>query len=330
MQTLIIAEAGVNHNGSVKLAKKLAKAAKECGADIVKFQTADLSSLVSVYAPLAGYQKETANGYQSQKQMLKKLLLAEEDFLMLADYCKQIGIQFLSTPFDVRSIKALMPLQDIWKIPSGEVTDYQYLVEIAKTGKDIIMSTGMCTLDEVDAALRVLKGHRAGHVTLLHCTTEYPAPMQEVNLKAMWTLKNYFQCPVGYSDHTRGIEVAVAAVAMGACVVEKHLTLDRGMEGPDHKASLEPGEFAGMVGAIRNIGLAMGNGIKSVSPSEEKNKIAARKSLVAARFIKKGEPFTERNIAAKRPGSGISPMRLHEMLGQAASRDFQEDELIEL
>lgn len=328
--TLIIAEAGVNHNGSLNLAKELIVKAKECGADIIKFQTAKLDSLVSKMAPMAEYQKENIGVVESQKDMLSKLLLSFEDFMYLAEYCKEIGIQFFSTPFDIDSIHFLNDLQDIWKIPSGEITNYPYLVEIARTGKEVIISTGMSTLDEIDAALDVLRRNGAGKVTLLHCTTNYPTPMRDVNLKAMDTMRGRWGCDVGYSDHTRGIEVPIAAVAMGATVIEKHFTLDRNMAGPDHKASLEPDELKDMVLAIRNIEQAMGDGIKKPSKSEEDNMAVVRKSIIAVRDIKAGEILTEDNITTKRPGTGISPMKWNEVLGTRAIRDFAEDELIEI
>ena len=329
-RTLIIAEAGVNHNGSLDLAKRLVDRAKECGADIVKFQTAKLGSLVTKFAPMAAYQKENTGIEESQKNMLSRLLLSFEDFLGLSEYCRNVGIKFLSTPFDIDSIHFLNSLQDIWKIPSGEITNYPYLVEIAKTGKDIILSTGMSTLDEVDAALGVLKVNGAGKITLLHCTTDYPASPEDVNLRAMLTMKEHCGCPVGYSDHTQGIEVSVAAVALGAEVIEKHFTLDKTMEGPDHKASLEPNELRAMVKAVRNIERALGNGLKVPSESEKMNIEVARKSIIAARDIRKGEIFTEENLTTKRPGTGICPMMWNEILGTEARRDFMEDELIKI
>lgn len=330
-KVLIIAEAGVNHNGDLELAKKLALVAKECGADIVKFQTARVSSLVSKFAQMADYQKQNIGHEMSQQEMLKKLLLSYDEFIVLAEYCKEIGIQFLSTPFDIESIDFLENLGcDLWKVPSGEITNRPYLEKIAQTGKSVILSTGMSTLDEVDAALKVLSENGSKDITLLHCTTEYPAPYEEINLKAMLTLEKEFKCPVGYSDHTKGIEVAIAAVAMGACVIEKHFTLDKNMEGPDHKASLEPMELKAMVNAIRNIEKAMGDGHKEPTVSEIRNREVARKSIVAKRSIAKGEILSEENITTKRPGNGISPMRWYEVLGRKAIRDFQEDELIEI
>lgn len=329
-RVLIIAEAGVNHNGSLDTAMKLADTAKRCGADIVKYQTFNVSKLVSKHAQMADYQKKNMGADDTQEMMLRKLALSEDDFIKLADHCKGIGIGFLSTPFDIDSIHFLNRIQDIWKIPSGEITNYPYLVEIAKTGKDVILSTGMSTLDEVKEAWDVLRENGAGYVTLLHCTTEYPTPYEEVNLKAMRTLRDTFHCRIGYSDHTKGIEVPVAAVAMGAEVIEKHFTLDRTMEGPDHKASLEPYELKKMVESIRNIEFAMGTGDKIPSQSELKNMDAARKSIVAARAIRTGEEFTEENLTTKRPGTGINPMKWNNVLGMKANRDYTEDELIEI
>lgn len=325
----IIAEAGVNHNGDVETAKKLVDAARKSGADIVKFQTFQPRKLASRHAAMAEYQKENLGVEEPQDTMLSRLTLEQEDYVVLADYCREIGIQFLSTPFEIESVHFLTALQDRWKIPSGEITNYPYLVEIAKTGKEILLSTGMSTLQEVDAAMDVFKENGAGRIILLHCTTNYPAPMEEVNLNAMLTLRERYGCAVGYSDHTRGIEVPVAAAALGAAVIEKHLTLDRGMEGPDHKASLEPDELEAMVKAIRNIEKAMGNGVKAPSESEKANIAVARKSIIAARGIKAGEILTEQNLTTKRPGTGISPMRWNEVIGTRAVRDFEEDELVE-
>lgn len=328
---LIIAEAGVNHNGSLEIAKKLARTAKESGADIVKFQTAKLSSLVSKYAEMADYQKENMGREISQQEMLEKLLLSYVDFQELSFYCKEIGIKFLSTPFDIESIDFLESLGcDVWKIPSGEITNLPYLEKIAKTGQDIILSTGMSTLSEIEEALHVLKCNGAGDIIILHCTTEYPAPYDEVNLRAMRTLAERFHCAVGYSDHTEGIEVAVAAAALGAEVIEKHFTLDKAMEGPDHKASLEPAELRAMIRAIRNIEKAMGSDVKEPAVSELGNRTAARKSIVAKRAIHEGEVLSEENVTTKRPGNGISPMKWYQVLGTAAIRDFREDELIEV
>lgn len=329
-KVLIIAEAGVNHNGNIDIAKKLVDEAKRCGADIVKFQTFNPKKLASKHAVMAEYQKENLGVEESQEKMLSKLTLRQEDYIELAAYCRSIGIIFLSTPFEIESVHFLEALQEIWKIPSGEITNYPYLVEIAKTGKEIILSTGMSTLEEVDAALDVLKENGAGKITVLHCTTNYPAPMRDVNLKAMITLRNHCGCSVGYSDHTKGIEVPIAAVALGAEVIEKHFTLDRHMEGPDHKASLEPDELKLMIDAIRNIESALGDGIKIPSDSEKANLTIVRKSIIAARKITKGEFLTEENLTTKRPGTGISPMKWVKVLGTKAVRDFSEDELIEL
>ena len=329
-KVLIIAEAGVNHNGDINLAKRLIDEAKKAGADIVKFQTFNPQKLASKNAKMAEYQKKNLGVEESQETMLSKLTLTKEEYIELAEYCRLIGIKFLSTPFDIESIKFLNGLQDIWKIPSGEITNYPYLVEIARTGKEIILSTGMSSLEEVQDAIDVLKKNGAGEITVLHCTTNYPTPMEDVNLRAMLTLRGKFGCAVGYSDHTNGIEIPVAAVAMGATVIEKHFTLDRNMEGPDHKASLEPDELNAMVSAIRNVEQALGDGNKVPAASEKANIAVARKRIIAARNIKIGEIFTEDNITTKRPGTGISPMRWNEVLGQKAIRDFEEDELIEL
>jgi len=331
MKTLIIAEAGVNHNGNVELAKKMISEAKRCGVDIVKFQTAKIEMLVSKNAEKAIYQKRTTGNKENQYDMIKKLLLSFEQFEILNSYCKDNDVIFLSTPFDLASIDFLNQLEmPFWKTPSGEITNLPYLIKIANTNKPIILSTGMSTLAEIKTAMTVLKDNGCGEITLLHCTTEYPAPYLDVNLKAMNTLKEIFDVPVGYSDHTKGIEIPVAAVAMGATVIEKHFTLDRTMEGPDHKASLEPDELANMVNAIRNVESALGNGEKKPAESEKKNIAIARKSIIASCNIKTGEVFSENNITTKRPGNGISPMRWFEVLGLKAVRDFQEDELIVL
>lgn len=330
MKTLIIAEAGVNHNGSFETAKQLVDVAKESGVDIVKFQTAKLDSLVSKFAEMAEYQKNNIGKTESQKKMLGKLLLKFEDFIKLAQYCKEKDIQFLSTPFDLESIDFLNSLVPFWKIPSGEITNYPYLVKIARTHKPIFMSTGMCELSEIDDAMNLLQQNKSGKITLLHCNTQYPTPYEDVNLKAMKTLRERYDVEVGYSDHTKGIEVPIAAVAMGASVIEKHFTLDRTMEGPDHKASLEPSELKAMVDSVRNIEKAIGSGSKKPTVSEIGNRAIARKSIVAKKNIKQGEILTEENLTVKRPGSGISPMRWNEVIGTAAIRDFGEDELIDI
>lgn len=325
----IIAEAGVNHNGDLKLAKELAKVAKDSGADIVKFQTAKLEALVTRNAPMAEYQKQNTMRDESQLEMLKKILLSYGEFVELAEYCKAIGIKFLSTPFDLESIDFLAGLGvDLWKIPSGEITNYPYLVKIAGLHQPIILSTGMSTLEEVEEAVDLLLSHGAEKLTLLHCTSQYPTPIEDVNLRAMLTLRDRFHVDVGYSDHTAGIEVPIAAVALGATVIEKHFTLSRDMEGPDHKASLEPHELRGMVEAIKKVECALGDSIKRVADSERDNLKIVRKSIVAARDIKKGEIFTEHNLTTKRPGTGVSPMQWDSIIGTVADRDFNVDELI--
>lgn len=330
--TLIIAEAGVNHNGSIEMAKQLIEAAANAGVDYVKFQTFKAEKLVTKEAKQAEYQQRNAAD-DSQYAMLKKLELSEAQHAELIAYCMQKGVRFLSTAFDLESIEYLHSLHlGLWKIPSGEITNYPYLKKIAQYGEPIIMSTGMCSMGDVEQALNVLlkNGLTKEQITLLHCNTEYPTPMQDVNLKAMLQLRDEFGIKVGYSDHTKGIEVPIAAVALGAEVIEKHFTLDRTLPGPDHKASLEPNELKTMVDAIRNIEQALGDGQKHVSASEEKNMAIARKSIVAAKDIKKGEFLTEDNLTTKRPGSGISPMRWEEVIGTNAIRDFKEDELIEI
>lgn len=329
-KVLIIAEAGVNHNGDINLARQLVDKAKEAGADIIKFQTFKLDSIVSKFAEMADYQKDNIGIVESQKEMLKKITLPYEAFLELYKYCNKKEIQFLSTPFDIGSIHFLNDMVPFWKIPSGEVTNYPYLVEIAKTGKPVIMSTGMCELQEIDEAIKVLKTNGTSDITLLHCNTQYPTPYKDVNLRAMETLRNRYKVKVGYSDHTKGIEVPIAAVALGAEVIEKHFTLDKKLPGPDHKASLEPNELAAMVSSIRNIEEALGSPIKIVSDSERENIAIARKSIVAAKNIKKGEVLTVDNLTTKRPGTGISPMRWNDVLGSKAIRDFVEDEVIEI
>ena len=330
MSVYIIAEAGVNHNGSFELACRLVDAAKAAGVDCIKFQTFKSQNLVSNNAQKAEYQKETT-GDGSQADMLKKLELSYDEFIALKNYCDRIDISFLSTPFDFDSIEFLNSIDmPFWKVPSGEVTNYPYLLALAKTGKPVVMSTGMCEMAEIEAAIKVLKENGTTDIKLLHCNTEYPTPFEDVNLKAMQTMRDAFDLKVGYSDHTKGIEVPIAAVALGATVIEKHFTLDRNMEGPDHKASLEPSELATMVSSIRHIEQALGSGDKTPSPSEKKNISVARKSIVAKREIKAGEELTEDNITVKRPGTGISPMKWLDVLGTHAVRDFYEDELIEI
>lgn len=330
-KTLVIAEAGVNHNGSIEIAKRLVDTAKVCGADVVKFQTARLDSLVSKSANMAEYQKKNIGKETSQKDMLQKLLLPYEEFRVLSEYCRRVGIQFLSTPFDIESVDFLDELGcPFWKIPSGEITNWPYLVRVAKTKKPVVLSTGMCDMSEVKECVSLLRRYGTSEITILHCTTQYPTPYEDVNLNAMCTLQREFGCEVGYSDHTIGIEVPVAAVALGARIIEKHFTLDKNMEGPDHKASLEPAELREMVRAIRNIENALGDGEKRPAQSELKNIQVARKSIVAACDIQQGEVLTEKNITTKRPGTGINPMSWNDVLGTKAIRSFKEDELIEI
>lgn len=327
----IIAEAGVNHNGDFELAKKMVDVAKEAGADYIKFQTFIPENLVSKSAEKAQYQKDTTGETETQLQMLRKLTLSNENFIQLKEYCDSVGIGFISTPFDLESVEFLDSFgMDFWKIPSGEITNLPYLEAIAATGRKVVMSTGMCDMNEIKAAIEVLEEKGICDIELLHCNTQYPTPYEHVNLNAMKTIADETGKIVGYSDHTQGIEVPIAAVAMGARVIEKHFTLDKNMEGPDHRASLNPIELKAMISAIRNIELAVGTGIKEPTESEISNRQVARKSIVAKRTIKKGEIFTEKNITTKRPGSGISPMRWFEIIGMEAKRDFVEDELIEL
>ncbi len=317
-RTYIIAEAGVNHNGNFELAKKMILEGKKAGVDAVKFQTFIASNLVSSYAKKADYQMKSTDNKESQQDMLKKLELSFQEFRLLKEYAVELNIDFLNT--------LNMPF---WKIPSGEITNLPYLLKIAKTKKPIILSTGMSTMEEIAEMLDVFCDYNRNDITLLHCNTEYPTPFQDVNLYAMKTLKEKFHVNVGYSDHTKGIEVPIAAVALGATVIEKHFTLDRNMLGPDHKASLEPGELAEMVKAIRNIESALGNEEKKPSESEKKNILVARKSIVAKKDIKKGDILSEENITTKRPGNGISPMEWFKIIGMKAAKDFQKDELIE-
>ena len=333
-KVIIIAEAGVNHNGSLEIAKLLVDKAVEAGTDIIKFQTFKSEKLVSKSAKQAEYQQKNI-GKQggSQLDMLKSLELSEDEHRELLDYCKKNGIRFLSTAFDMDSIEFLHSLNlGLWKIPSGEVTNYPYLRKIAQYHEPVILSTGMCEMSDIEVAIKVLveNGLSVDQITVLHCNTEYPTPFKDVNLKAMLTIGDKFGVKIGYSDHTMGIEVPIAAGALGATIIEKHFTLDKKMEGPDHKASLEPDELKAMVTAIRNIELAFGTGHKSITESERKNLEAARKSIVASRQIKKGELFTEENLTVKRPGNGISPMRWDEVIGQIAKRDFLEDQLIDI
>jgi len=332
-KVIIIAEAGVNHNGDYELAKKLVVAAKQAGADYVKFQTARPELVISRYAPKAEYQMGTTKKEESQLDMCRAIHLPLTDYAPLKKYCDENEISFISTPFDLESIDVLAPLgMDFWKIPSGEITNLPYLKKIARLHQPVIMSTGMSNLGDIEAALKVLtdNGLIEDQITLLHCNTEYPTPYEDVNLRAMVTLKEAFGVNVGYSDHTKGIEVSLAAVAMGATVIEKHFTLDCNLPGPDHKASLEPDELEQLIKSIRHLEKAFGSPVKQVSRSEKKNMTVARKSLIAAVDIKKGEKFTDKNMTVKRPGNGISPMLWDEVTGRIAPRDFKEDELIEL
>lgn len=330
-RVFIIAEAGVNHNGNIEIAKKLVDTAVTSGADAVKFQTFKAENLVCRNARKADYQMETTDQEESQFDMLKKLELTPEMHEQLIDYCRQKGIMFLSTPFDIDSLHYLIRCGiGIIKIPSGEITNYPFLREIGRTGKKIIISSGMSTLDEVRDAVKVLKDSGSSDITVLHCNTEYPTPFADVNLRAMITMKEKLGVTVGYSDHTQGIEIPIAAAALGASVIEKHFTLDKNMEGPDHKASLEPDELYAMVHAIRNIESAIGDGKKNPSESEKKNIGIVRKSIVAKCDIDAGEVFTEDNLTTKRPGTGLSPMCWEQVIGSRAKRNFSKDDLIEL
>lgn len=330
-KVFIIAEAGVNHNGSIELAKKLIDVASEAGADAVKFQTFKAEKLVSKKAIKAEYQKKATDSDESQFDMLKKLELDLDTHIKLIDYCKNKNIIFLSTPFDHDSISLLDSLGlEIFKIPSGEITNLPYLREIGSLSKKVILSTGMADIGEIEDALDVLveAGTLNSDITVLHANTMYPTPMEDVNLRAMLTIGNTFDVAYGYSDHTLGIEVNIAAVAMGASIIEKHFTLDKNMKGPDHKASLEPSELKEMVKSIRNIEIALGSSLKKPSPSEIPNMAIGRKSIITTSPIKKGEVFNEKNIAIKRPGTGMSPMKWDEVLGTVAKKDYSEDELI--
>lgn len=330
---IIIAEAGVNHNGNLELAQKMVKAAKEAGADYVKFQTAVPELVISTFAPKAEYQKETTGEGESQLEMCKAIHLPLSDYAGLKELCDKEGVKFMSTPFDLVSIECLVGLDmDFWKIPSGEITNLPYLRKIARKGGHVIMSTGMSTLPEVEAAVEVLEenGIPRKDIILLHCTTQYPTPADAVNLRAMDALRTLGCGGVGYSDHTVGIEIPIAAAAMGACVIEKHFTLDKTLPGPDHRASLDPSELAAMVKAVRKVEAALGSGEKTVAEAEKGNIEVARKSIVAFRDIKAGEILTEENITVKRPGNGVSPMLWDSVLGTKAVRNFMKDELIEL
>lgn len=330
---IIIAEAGVNHNGDLDMARRMVYAAKEAGADYVKFQTAVPELVISTFAPKAEYQKNTTGEAESQLEMCKAIHLPLSDYAGLKELCDSVGIGFMSTPFDLVSIDCLAPLgMDYWKIPSGEITNLPYLQKIGARGEKIILSTGMATLAEVETALQVLEkaGTPRSNVYVLHCTTQYPAPLESVNLRAMDALATLGCAGVGYSDHTEGIDVSVAAAARGAVVIEKHFTLDRNLPGPDHKASLEPAELKRLVDAVRRVSVMLGSEEKTAADAERPNMEVARKSIVASRPIAAGEVFSEENICVKRPGNGISPMRWYDVLGCKAPRDFAPDELIEL
>lgn len=332
MSVLIIAEAGVNHNGDLEMARRLIDAASAAGADLVKFQTFSADRLATAKAKKADYQVRETDPDESQHEMLQRLELTRDMHEILIAHCGSRGIRFFSTGFDLQSLDLLLEFGlDRFKIPSGEITNLPYLRHVGSFGKPLILSTGMATLGEIESALAVLEdaGTPRTRITVLHCSTEYPAAIDGVNLRAMLAIRDAFGVAVGYSDHTSGIEVAIAAVALGATIIEKHLTLDRTLPGPDHRASLEPAEFSAMVSAIRNVELAMGDGIKRPSPAERRNIPIARKSLVASRAIRAGEQFSEDNVTVKRPGTGISPMRWEEVLGRRAPRDFAADELIE-
>jgi N,N'-diacetyllegionaminate synthase len=331
MSVLVIAEAGVNHNGDIDIAKKLIDVAADAKADIVKFQTFNADQQVTKSASKAEYQKITTNVNESQHSMLRNLELSVEMHSELINHCKKRSIEFISTAFDIQSVNLLQSLgQRLFKIPSGEITNLPYLEHIGKIGKPIILSTGMSTLNEIKIALEILQkaGTSKSLITVLHCTTSYPVPMSDVNLLAMKTIKDEFEVKVGYSDHTLGIEIPIAAVALGASVVEKHFTLDRNLPGPDHQASLEPNELQEMIKTIRNIEQAMGDGIKKVMPSEAENRNIVRKSMVVIKEIKKGDIFTSENLSTKRPGNGISPMNWNLIIGKSSKYNYEIDELI--
>ena len=331
LSVYVIAEAGVNHDGQFELAKKMIEVAKKSGVDAIKFQTFSAEKLVTFQSQKAEYQKNATDEKENQLDMLRKLELSQKDFIELKKVCESLEIEFLSTPFDLDSLDFLHHVGvKKWKIPSGEITNLPYLIKIAKTELPVILSTGMASLDEVKNAVSILNNHGTKKISLLHCTTEYPTPYEDVNLNAMLTMKKVLNLPVGYSDHTMGIEISIAAVAMGATIIEKHFTLDRNMAGPDHKASLEPDELETMVKAIRHVETAMGNGMKNPAKSEMKNIHIARKSIVAKENIRKGDLLTEENLTVKRPGNGITPMKWFDVLGVKAIRDFEEDELIEV
>lgn len=332
-QVIIIAEAGQNHNGKLKLAYKLVDVAKKCGADFIKFQTSIPKLHISKFAKKANYQIKNWGQRESQLQMLQKISLTYEDFKKLKKYCNRKKIQFLSTPFDLQSIDFLKNFNmKYFKIPSGEITNLPYLIKVAKLKKKIILSTGMSNLNEIKEALKVLisNGTKKKNITILQCNTEYPTPLRDANVKAMLTIKKKFKVKVGYSDHTEGIESSLAAAVLGASIIEKHITLNKNLKGPDHKASINPDELKKLIDGVRKITMAIGSGVKKISPSEKKNIKIARTSIVAAKKIKKGEKFTINNLTVKRPGNGISPMNLFKVVGKFAKRSFLEDELIKL
>ena len=332
MKVLIIAEAGVNHNGDINVAKKLIDVAADAGADLVKFQTFSADRLVTESASKADYQKLATDNVESQHTMLRKLELTEAMHHELIAHCALRGIGFFSTGFDIESINLLVSFgQELFKIPSGEITNLPYLRHIGKLGKEVILSTGMSSMDEIESAINALEesGTPRVRITVLHCTTAYPVPMSDVNLRAMQSIRTKFGVDVGYSDHTLGIEISMAAVTLGATIIEKHFTLDRTLPGPDHKASLEPSELKSMIDGIRNIEQALGDGIKRLMPSEFSNRDVARKSVVARLPISSGQVLNEENLATKRPGTGISPMKWGNLLGKKAHRDYSVDELID-
>lgn len=332
MKTLIIAEAGVNHNGDINIAKQLINIAADAGADLVKFQTFKADRLVTHEAAKADYQILATNNNESQHEMLRKLELTESMHHELIAHCASQEIEFFSTGFDIESINFLVELgQKLFKIPSGEITNLPYLRHIGKLDKTVILSTGMSNMDEIEAAINVLEeyGTHRSKITVLHCTTSYPVPMSDVNLRAMQSIQNKFKVAVGYSDHSLGVEIPIAAVALGATVIEKHFTIDRNLPGPDHKASLEPPELKSMIDGIRNVEKALGDGVKRLMPGEIPNLPIARKSIVASRPIEAGMVFTEQNLTAKRPGTGISPMEWNRLLGRSSNRDYLADELID-
>jgi|TARA_Y100000310_G_scaffold341762_1_gene441979 N,N'-diacetyllegionaminate synthase len=332
-RVIIIAEACQNHNGQLKMAYKLVDVAKKCGADFVKFQTSVPKLHISKFAKKANYQIKNRKKKESQLQMIQKLSLSYNDFRKIKKYCKKKKIEFLSTPFDLRSIDFLKSLNmKYFKIPSGEITNLPYLMKVAKLKKKVILSTGMANLIEIREALRILTsyGTKKENITVLQCNTEYPTPLRDANIKAMLTIKKIFKVNIGYSDHTEGIESSLAAAALGAKIIEKHITLNKKLLGPDHKASINPEELKKMIEGVRKITVALGNGIKKASLSEKKNIKIVRTSIVALKSIKKGEKFTNKNLTTKRPGNGISPMKLFRIIGKIAKKNFFEDELIKL